>query len=196
MTIVLPRLPRATGYGLKFVRNSETQRSGVGGALSPLNRDGDHFAIEVDVGVLATECGRELLVDIARGMGERIRVPLPEPGVDKGAPGTPLVKGADQAGTSLILDGLTPHYVIRKGWFFTLVTEDGPSAHLVAAEVVADASGEATVTFWPSLWLPPADNDVVEIPEPYLEGLVVKDGDQVSGISASVMTDSFTVEEG
>ncbi|MGV8954238.1 MAG: hypothetical protein ACOH2M_24280 [Cypionkella sp.] len=196
MTIILPRLPRGAGYALRFVRGSETQRSATGGALSPLNRATDHLAIEVDPGVLATCCGRELFVDIARGVGERIRVPVPEPGVDKGAPGSPRVNGADQAGTSLILDGLTPQYVIRKGWFFTLITAAGPTAHMVAAEVTADADGEATVTFWPALWREPADNDAVEISEPYIEGLIVDDGDQTSGSIAAVMTDSFVVEEG
>ena len=196
MTIILPRLPRGAGYAVRFVRNSETQRAGTGGALSPLNRSGDHFAIEVDVGALGAACGRELLVDIARGMGERLRVPLPDRGIDKGAPGTPRVKGADQAGTSLDLDGFSPQYAILKGWFFTVVTPDGPSAHLVAETVVADAAGEATVTFWPALWLEPADNDLIVLIDPYIEGLVVEDGDQTSGLSRSVSTDSFVVEEG
>jgi len=196
VTIILPRLPRGAGYSLRFVRSSETQRAGTGGSITPLNRSGDHFAIEVDPGVLATACGRELLVDIARGVGERLRAPIPEPGVDKGSPGLPRVNGANQAGTSLILDGLTPHYVIRKGWFFTVETPDGPTAHLVAAEVIADAGGGATVTFWPSLWLAPADNDVVELSEPYIEGLIVEDGDQSSGLFAAVITDSFMIEEG
>jgi len=195
VTITLPRLPRGAGYGLRFVRASETQRSG-NGSLTPLNRAGDHFAVEVDVGALETVCGRELLADLARGMGERIRVPIPEPGVDKGAPGSPLVNGADQAGTSLILDGLTPHYVIRKGWFFTVETPDGPSAHIVTAETIADATGAATVSFWPSLWLAPDDDDVIELAEPFIEGLIVDEGDQTSGLLAAVTTDSFVVEEG
>lgn len=196
MTISLPRLPRGAGYALRMVRASETQRSGTGGSLTPLNRAGDHWAIEVDTGVMARSCGRELLADIARGMGERIRVPVPEPGVDKGAPGTPLVNGADQAGTSLDLDGLTPQYVIRKGWFFTLTTTDGSSAHIVTEEAVVDASNEVTVTFWPELWLEPGDNDVIELVEPFIEGLIVEDGDQTSGLAAAVMNDSFVVEEG
>lgn len=197
MTIILPTLPRGAGYALKFVRASETQRSGTGGSLTPLTRAGDHLAIEVDVGTLAIECGRELLADLARGMGERIRVPIPEPGVDKGAPGTPLVNGAGQAGTSLILDGLTPQYVVRKGWFFTVVTTDGPSAHVVTAEVAASALGAATVTFWPELWLQPADNDTIVLVDPYIEGLIVDEGNQTSsGYFSAVSTDAFTVEEG
>lgn len=195
MTITLPRLPRGAGYALRFVRASETQRSGMG-SLTPLNRAGDHFAIEVDPGVLARSCGRELLVDLARGMGERLRAPIPEPGVDKGAPGTPLVAGADQAGTSLDLDGFTPHYALRKGWFLTLETEEGSTAHMVEAEAVANASGEVTVTLWPELWLEPGDNDPIVLIDPYIEGLIVDEGDQVSGRFAAVSTAPFVIEEG
>jgi hypothetical protein len=166
------------------------------GSLTPLNRAGDHFAIEVDPGVLAVSCGRELLVDLARGMGQRLRAPIPEPGVDKGAPGAPLVAGADQAGTSLELDGFTPNFAIRKGWYFTLETEEGSSAHMVDAEVVADASGQATVTFWPELWLEPGDNDPIVLIAPYIEGLIVDEGGQTSGRFAAVSTDPFVIEEG
>lgn len=193
--IILPRLPRGAGYALRFVRNSETQRSS-GGTLSPLNRAGDHFAIEVDPGVLGTACGRELLVDLARSHGKRLRAPIPEPGVTKGPVGVPRVNGSGQAGTSLNLDGFTPQLAIRKGWFFTLETAEGSSAHIVAADVVAGVSTTATVTFWPELWLEPTDNDRVHFIDPYIEGLIVDEGDQASGVFAAVTTSAFVIEEG
>lgn len=195
-TIVLPPLARQTEYLLREVLNSEVQRAGTGGSLTPLTRAGDHWAIEIDVRALRTECGRELLADLVRGVANRVRVPIPQPGVDTGAPGVPRVKGADQAGTSLVLDGLTPQYVIRKGWFFTLETAEGATAHIVAAETVVASNGEVTVSFWPELWLAPADNDLVEIAEPYLEGLVVDRGGQASSQIAAVLTDAFVIEEG
>lgn len=196
MTINLPRLPRGAQYALRHVRNSDTQRSGTGGSLTGLNRQGDHWAVEVDPGALGTDCGRALLADIVRGTGERLRVPLPQPGIVVGAVGSPRVKGSDQAGSSLLIDGLTPHFIIRKGWFFTVETPEGPSAHLVTTTVVADAAGEVTVSFWPMLWLAPADNDVVQMHSPYLEGFIVDDGEQSTGLFASVRTDAFTIEEG
>lgn len=196
MTITLPRLPRGAEYGLRHVRASETQRSGTRGSLTGLNRQGDHWAVEIDPGTLATACGRELLADIVRGTGERLRVPLPQPGIDVGPVGSPRVKGGGQAGSSLALDGLTPNALIRKGWFFTLETADGPTAHLLTGHVVADSSGEATVSFWPMMWREPADNDRVEMISPFIEGLIVDEGDQASGSFSSVRTDAFTIEEG
>lgn len=196
MTITLPTMSRNTAYSLRPVRSSETQRAGTGGTLTPLNRPGDHWAVEVDVGAMDTACGRTLLADIVRGMGERIRIPLPQPGINTGSPGLPKVNGADQAGSSLIMDGFTAGYVIAKGRFMTVVTPDGPTAHIVTAAVTASGGGAATVSFWPDLWLPPADNDVVEIAAPYIEGLIVDDGGQLSGLLGIVTSDAFVVEEG
>lgn len=195
-TIILPRLARQTDYNLRRVRNSEVQRAGTGGSLSPLTRAGDHWAMEIDPRALGTVCGRELMADLSGGVANRVRVFIPQPGVDTGAPGLPKVKGAGQAGTSLLLDGLTPQYPIRKGWFLTVVTAEGATAHIVTAEAIVAANGEVTVSFWPELWLQPADNDGVEIAEPYLEGLVVDEGGQASAYMAAVMTDPFVIEEG
>lgn len=219
MTITLPRLPRrSTAYELRAVRNSEVQRAGTGGSLSPLTRSGDHWAVEVDVGVLATMCGRALLADLVRGVGERIRVPIPQYGFEIGLPGgtssvphsdgsyfsdgtgyapiTPRVSGAGQAGTSLSLDGMTPGYLVKKGLFFTLETTFGSSAHIITAEATANTLGQATIEFWPMLWLEPSDLDSLEMFEPYIEGLLVDEGGQSSGLFRSVTTGSFTIEEG
>ncbi|KQY96406.1 hypothetical protein [Brevundimonas sp. Root1423] len=55
---------------------------------------------------------------------------------------------------------------------------------------------DATVTFWPEMWLEPSDNDVIEMIDPYLEGLLVDEGDQTSGRFAAVSTAPFVIEEG
>lgn len=217
MTIILPRLPRQTAYDLRPVRNSETQRAGTGGSLTPLRRLGDHWAVEVDVGVLATLCGRSLLADLVRGMGERIRVPISQVGVDIGAPGTlsvthsdgtpfsdatryapvmPKVAGDGQSGSVLLLDHFTPGYEVRKGQFFTVETAGGASAHIVTDAATAGELGSVAISFWPMLWLEPQDGDHIEWVNPYVEGLVIEDGGQMSGVFAAVSMDSFTIEEG
>lgn len=196
MTIILPPASRSTDYQLQHVRNSEAQRSGTGGSLTPLRRTGDHWAVEIAPGVLGTLCGRRLLADIVRGVGERIRVPIPQPGLDTGAPGSPVVDGAGQAGSTLALKNVTPHYAFQKGQFVTVETAEGASAHLIDTDAVADAAGGVTISFWPMMWLEPADGDSVEVSDPYLEGLIVDEGGQSSGSFAAVTTDSFTIEEG
>lgn len=195
MTIVLPRMPRNTAYTLRPVRQAEVQRAAAGGARLPINRTGDHWSVEVDTGALGIVCARELLADILRGAGEMVRVYIPQPGIDTGAPGTPRVKGADQAGSSLIVDGLTPYFAVRKGWFVTVVTDGVGRPYLVTGVVIADNNGEATLPLWPMLHVQPADNDVVEIAEPFLDGLIVEGGDESSGLLPVGVPDSFLIEE-
>jgi len=177
MTIILPPAARNTDYLIRPVRNSEAQRAGTGGALTSLRRPRDHWAIEIAPGALATSCGRRLLADIVRGVGERIRVPIPQRGLDTGEPGSPVVRGEGQAGSSLRIFRLA-------------------SAHILTADVVANGSGEAVLSLWPMLWLEPRDGDPVEVRAPYVEGLIVDEGGQASAGFPAVMTDSFTIEEG
>ena len=195
MTITLPRLHRNTAYVMKPVRRAEVLRAASGGARLPISRPGDHWSAEVDVGVLSTVCGRELIADVLRGAGETVRVPIPQPGIDPGAPGSVRIKGAGQSGTEVEMDGFTPYFALRKGWFLTIETSGAERAYLVCEEVIADAAGEATVTLWPMLHVQPADNDTVEIAEPYLVGLIDEGGDHESGLLPAVTLDSFTVEE-
>lgn len=195
MTIVLPRMPRNTAYTLRPVRQTDVQRAATGGARLPINRTGDHWSVEVDTGALGIICARELLADILRGAGEMVRVYIPQPGIDTGAPGTPRVKGADQAGSNLIVDGLTPYFAVRKGWFVTVVTDGVGRPYLVTGEVIADAAGEATLPLWPMLHVQPADNDVVEVAEPFLDGLITEGGEENSGLLPVGVPDSFVIEE-
>lgn len=197
MTITLPPLPRGAEYAIRHVRASETQRSGTRGSLTGLNRQGDHWAVEIDPGALATFCGRALLADIVRGTGERIRVPLPQnTGWSSTSLGEPRVNGGGQAGSLLSVDGLWYGVPILKGSFFTLETAEGSSAHIVTASVFGDEAGQADIPFWPMLWREPADNDVLKMHNPYIEGFIVDDGDQASGSFPLVRTDAFTIEEG
>lgn len=196
MTIILPPASRSTDYQLLAVRNSEAQRAGLGGSLSPLRRLGDHWSIEVAPGALATVCGRELLADIVRGVGERLRVPIPQQGFEVGEPGSPRVRGSFQSGTSLNLASVRVGYGFRKGQFITVVTAAGASAHILTAATTATGAGLATLSLWPMLWLEPVDGDRVEVAAPYIEGLIVDEGGQSQGGFAAVMTDSFVIEEG
>lgn len=164
--------------------------------MSPLNRTGDHWAVEVDARALGTSCGRALLADIVRGAGERIRVPVTQPGIDVGPVGAPVVDGAGIAGSVLPLTGLTPNLIVRKGWFLTIETGAGASAHIITETVVVGSDSTAEVAIWPMLWLEPEDGDRVEMVAPYIEGLIVESGGQGVGGLPVVVTDTFLIEEG
>lgn len=194
MTIILPRLPRASDYEVRLVEGTDVQRSTNGVAL-PLARTGDHFEVEIDTGSLSPIHARELTVDLHRARGERVRVLLPQQGIDTGPLGVVTVDGAGQSGTTLNVRTPTPHGVFRKGWYVTVITDGIGRLCELAAEAVANADGEAALSIWPMLRVPPADGDTVEVAEPFLEGLRDKGGDLVSGLVRAARPGAFVIEE-
>lgn len=72
------------------------------------------------------------------------------------ATGTPLVKGAGQAGSSLLIDGCTANVFgwLRAGDYFSVNGE----LKMLTADADTNGSGETTLTFKPALRNSPADN--------------------------------------
>lgn len=220
MPYPLPLAPfhRTTGFNLRPVFASELLRSAAGFPASPISSIGDHWSLEVEPSVMAALCGRSLLANLVRGARRKVRIPIPQRGVEIGAPGgteevphsdgayfsdgtgyapvTPRVDGDGQSGSVLKVIGARPAYVVRQGLFFTLETEAGSSAHIVTDDAIVDEAGRVEVSFWPMLWRDPSDGDHLEMFTPYIEGLVVDQGGQSSGVFRAVQTDTFTVEEG
>lgn len=74
-------------------------------------------------------------------------------------PGTPLVKGANQTGNSLITDGWTPSQtnILKTGDLIAI----GQRMYTVLGNVNSNGSGEATFDIWPRLRSSPADNAAI-----------------------------------
>lgn len=76
--------------------------------------------------------------------------------------GTPLVKGAAQSGTSLLIDGCTVGATLKAGDYFAVNSE----FKIAVTDATASGAGEMTVTFEPPLRSSPADNAVVTVESP------------------------------
>lgn len=79
--------------------------------------------------------------------------------------GAPLVAGASQSGSSLVIDGAP---VSTSGWLLAgdwIQLSSGASArlHKVLEDVATDGSGAATLELWPDLRESPADNSSITI---------------------------------
>ncbi|HTN39755.1 MAG TPA: hypothetical protein VLZ84_01300, partial [Asticcacaulis sp.] len=119
--------------------------------------------------------------------------PLPDAGV--GNPGAPLVKGAGQIGTSLIIDGFNALYPVKDGQFFSLIQNGRRYLHMATADVTASAGGQATVSFLPMLRVTPSDNAVVEFAQPKIEGLIQADDVRAPLGVDHIVTYAFSIEE-
>jgi hypothetical protein len=78
------------------------------------------------------------------------------------ASGTPLVMGASQTGTTLVIDGLSVGATLLEGDFFGVNGE----LKMVVADATANGSGQMTVTFEPPLRASPSDNASVTLSAP------------------------------
>lgn len=178
MTIILPRLHRSAEYEMKPVyAGTETLQPATGGPRMPVDRPGDHWALEIDTGTLRTSCGQALMADIVRGRAQPVAIQIPEPGIDKGVPGKLKVDGAGQTGEYLNVKGGTRGALIRKGWFISIFSGGHWYAHMVTQTTANDGLGFNTLSLWPMLRAPHADNDEVEAISPMIEGLVIEGGD-------------------
>ena len=74
--------------------------------------------------------------------------------------GTPLVKGAGQTGSTLLLDGcpISTTNWLKKGDYFQLGTGSSARLHKLIENANTNASGEVTLEFVPTLRTSPADN--------------------------------------
>lgn len=170
-------------------------RPGLGGAIQRVNRLGNRFAVDVTLPPLPLEKGRVVLSRLLQAKQEGLRIAVPLALGKQGAPGSALLNGAVTGGTSITVDGLNAGYAVLEGYWLSLVKDGQHYVHQVASTVVANGSGQATITITPELRTSFADNTVVNLGKPMIEGFV--DGDELAWeISlAHHLGLSFTIEE-
>ena len=79
--------------------------------------------------------------------------------------GTPLVKGANQTGDNLVIDGLpaSTNGYLKAGDYIQLGFGSTSRLHKVLEDVDTNSSGEATLNLFPSVRTAPTDNSAVTV---------------------------------
>lgn len=193
MAIALPTNPAPREASPRLITARNELRSAFGGSTQRINRLGSRWAIDITMPPMeyATAMAWAALLEEADTAVMRIY----QPGFDTGSPGTPRVKGAGQTGNVLVVDGLTNGYVLKAGQFLSVIISGQRFAYQVRADVTV-ASGEAAIPIRPLIRKSPADNAVVEIADPMIEGFVtVPDGAFAIDGNRHVAGLSFTIEE-
>lgn len=171
MPIILPPHPLPTSATPRPLDFGAWQTPTGGGAAQRLERNGSRFAIDIVTPNLKPEPDSRIWVSrLVQGVAGTVLYAFPQPGLRIGAPGSPVIDGAGQAGMAPLLRGFTPRYSVREGQFFSLVTGGQRFLYMATAGVMADASGHAAVPVWPPLRRSPADGDVCEFARPMIEG--------------------------
>lgn len=191
MALILPSTPAPRDMAWSKISAANTLTPAFGGADQEINRKGTRYALTFDMPPMTYVQNMEW--DDLLEEGQTVVMRVYQPGLDIGAPGTPLANGVG-FGRSLPLKGLTPGYLIRKGQWLTQITGGQRFLHRASLPVVANGAGVATVTPRFMLRRPTAADDVIEIAEPKIEGLVRDIQEMSVGVERLVAV-RFTVRE-
>ena len=166
MPLVLP-LTAPAEQEVNLISAKNTLVPAFGDGEQELLRKGTRYEIEFDMGEMDYVDALEW-TDLTTE-GDTVVMAVYQPGLVVGSPGAPRVNGAGQAGRSLTIDGLSVGYVVRKGQFLSVITQGRRFLYRARATVTA-SGGSATIPLQTLLRFPPADNDVVELEQPMIEG--------------------------
>lgn len=189
--LVLPTDPAPANMGIAMITAKNVLAPAFGDGEQELLRKGSRYALTFQMPPMRYVTSMDW--DDLMAEGDTVVMKVHQPGFDTGAPGTPRVNGAGQSGSALVIDGLTNGYVIRKGQFLSVITQGRRFLYRAKASVTA-SGGAATVPLRTMLRFPPADNDVVEIAQPMIEGFVRDLGEWSVGVDRLVGL-QFTVRE-
>jgi len=147
---------------------------GLGGLVQRIDRMGNRFGISLTFPPMPSkDKGRILVSRLIRGKTEGVRIEYPLLGFKPGAPGAVLVNGGLQSGRVLIVDGASANYAFREGQPFSIEQAGQHYLHFVDAEVIASATGQATLSISPMLRVQPSDNAACHFAKPQVEGYMM-----------------------
>lgn len=171
------------------------QRGALGAETARINRAGNRYRVSFVYGPYYQDLGSKVVARLQSAKTEGLRVPYPLP-ISQGSPGTPLVDGAGQSGTTLNIKGLAAGYTCREGYWLSIETAAGRHyLHSVKTGGQADATGDLSVVLNTALLTEFADGDTVHLAKPMIEGWLVEGGDNWPSNADKTVTVSFTLEE-
>lgn len=141
-----------------------------GGATQTLLRLGTRHAIEFTIPPMKTEpLGRIWSAKLRQAKLYGALLAFGQDGFKIGACGSPVVAGAGQAGSMLLLRGFQPGYSVRYGQAFSIIHAGRRYLHF-AADGVGSVNGTLTLPIFPMLRIIPDDGDVCEFAKPMIQG--------------------------
>lgn len=170
--IPLPGYPLYNAGTPYLLSQAADLTSPLGGVAQRIVRVGSRFGIDVAYPAMKYANGMTFLSRLMQSEGNPVAVAFPQRGLTVGSPGTVVVNGGGQSGTSLAVRGVTNGYTFTEGQFFDFITGGRRYVQIITANVTAGSSGDVTLPIWPMMRASPLDGDALEITAPYLEGFI------------------------
>lgn len=167
--IELPDFASPANASISLIDAGFTQR-GIS-SIRRIARKGSRYRVAAMYPPFEIEKARLMVQRLISAKQEGLRIPLPI-FHHQGSPGAPLLNGAVTTGTNITLDGLTPGYFCKEGFWLSLVKDGQHYLHSVKTGGMANGSGQLTITLGEMLRTDFADNTVVHLAKPMIEGIV------------------------
>lgn len=194
MSTNLPTSPRPREITPYWVHTRADMVSIINAATQRRERTGQRYGITV---VLPPMTAAEALQWQARLLkaADTMVLELPEPGITMGSPGSPLVNGGSQTGSTLVTDTWTSGYVIKEGKWIAFSASSVIYLHMCTADTTA-TGGAASIPIQPPLRVSPADNAALIINPAKIEGYVTfDDGALTISVERLMAGCTFRIEE-
>lgn len=195
MALALPASPAPANVTMSQIVFGREHVPIFGGPSTRVMGLGSRFSMEVVMPMMAYDDARVWISKFLQAEGDTVLMDVPQPGLDIGNPGSPVVDGSGQLGMFLKVRGLTPGYVLRTGQFFSLVVSGQRFLYCLLEDAVANAQGKARIHFWPMMRRQPQDGGVLEIAQPKIEGFAAKGGFEWSVDAAQHTGLEFKIDE-
>ena len=172
MSVLFPSTPGPRAAVPAYLDWGAVLSSPLGGVDQKLNRLGDRFALDVTMPPMdSADDGAAWIAALIEGQKEGVIFPWPQ-GITISGSGALAVDGGGQAGTSLEVKSSTPGRKFLRGQFFSVIHGGRRYLHILTAAATADGAGSATFAVEPMLRVSYANNSVVEVDEPMIEGFL------------------------
>lgn len=179
MPVTLPTCPYPTDYQVLLRDFGAVLTPFLGGPEQRINRLGMRFGLRLTMPPMDADEGMVYLSRLLQGRQSTVILPWPLLDFDPGTPGAPLVSAAVASGTTIPIKGLTPGYQVNEGQFFSVIHSGRRYVYMFTADATANGSGNLSAAIFPLLRTALSTNDVIEIAQPKIEGLVMP-GEEIS----------------
>lgn len=195
MSVELPARPASRRMGIRMIDYGGTLTPGLGGPTQRINRNGNRFAISVQLPPMNADDARGWLAALNAGVEEGVIFRFRQVDLYAGSPGNVVVDGGGQAGKTLAVRGCNPNYPFRRGQFFNLVQGGRRYLQQVFTPLAAGSDGKAQLSIRPALRVEPGDGAALIIGQPVIEGLLEGNGFQWEVDDQDMTNISFAIVE-
>lgn len=162
----------------KFISYATDLIPPLGGEEQKIIRAGSRFQLDITLAprsyaVLGSRGAMQWISKLNQALEGEALFPFPQPDLNIPAPGIARVNGAEQQGMTLNADGLTANWPWRDGQFFSIEHNSNHYLHHFTDDGSANVSGQAALPIFPLLRASPADNSLLHITKPYIQGSII-----------------------